>query len=143
MTETPEGAGDLQPEPKPDETAEPVRESPAASDTPAAEAAPSTTQQRNRWRWPQNRTNRIAASVAILAGAVAVVAAIFTSGVVVGAHTGEFGKHQHRWGQQSEMSADREHAPTGQILIIPGGAVAGGHDGYIVTGSETSIYSGR
>ena len=142
MTETPEGPGNPPPEPKSDETTEPVRESLAASDAPAAEAAPRTTESRRRWRWPENRTNRIAASVAILTGAVAVVTAIFTSGVVVGAHTGEFGEHHHRWGQQSEMSADRQHAPTGQILIIPGGAAAGGHNGYIVAGSDTSIYSG-
>jgi hypothetical protein len=81
------------------------------------------------------------ASVAIAAGAVAVVTAIFTGGVAVGAHAGGDGEHDS-WGHHSEMSADREHTPTGQVLIIPGGESARGHDVYIVGGSGADGYNG-
>jgi hypothetical protein len=101
---------------------------PAATSTPTAEVtgtAPPTSESRAGWRWPENRRNRIAASVAIAAGAVAVVAAIFTGGVAAGAHGGGDGELAW-WGHHSEMSADREHTPTGQVLIIPGGETARG-----------------
>jgi hypothetical protein len=40
------------------------------------------------------------------------------------------------------MSADREHAPTGQVLIIPVGETARGHDVYIIAGSGADGYTG-
>ena len=162
MTETP-GPSDTPPEPNSNEaaqtpaatseptagptptaTAEPTTEpTPAATSTPPAEVtgtAPPTSESRAKRRWPQNRRNRIAASVAVAAGAVAVVAAIFTGGVAVGAHAGGDGENA-RWGGHSEMSADREQTPMGQVLIIPGGATASGHDAYIVVGSGADGYT--
>jgi hypothetical protein len=166
MTETPGRPSDPTPEPRSDETTEPtpaatgeptteptptvpgeptIEPTPAATSAPTAEVsgtAPGTAKPRARWRWPENRRNRIAASVAIVAGAVAVVAAIFTSGVVVGAHAGGDAEHHDRWGDHWEMSADREHAPTSQIWIIPGGNTPRGHDGYIIAGSVAGVYDG-
>jgi len=165
MTETP-GPGDTPPEPNSNETTEPT---PAATSEPTAEptptatgepttepmtaatseptvempgTAPTTAESRARRRWPKNRLNRIAASVAIVAGAFAVVAVIFTSGVVVGAHADGVGEHHDRWSNHSEMSAGSEHSPTGQIWIIPGGETARGHDGYIIVGSGADFYNG-
>ncbi|HZA12264.1 hypothetical protein [Mycobacterium sp.] len=159
MTETPGRPSDPPPEPNSDETTEPTpaatgeaateptpaatREAiteptPAATSAPTAEmtgTAPRTADSSARWRWLKN-PNRIAASVAIIAGAVAVVAAVFTSGFVVGAHAG--GEHHDRWRQHSEMSAGREHTPPGKIWIIPGR----GHDAFIVAGSGTGVYDG-
>jgi len=164
MTETP-GPSDTPPEansnettePTPAATSEPTAEStptatgepateptPAATSTPTADVtgtAPPNSASRAAWRWPENRRNRIAALVAIAAGAVAVVAAIFTGGVAVGAHAGGDGEHAP-WGHHSEMSADREHTPTGQVLIIPGGETARGHDVYIIAGSSANGFNG-
>jgi hypothetical protein len=39
------------------------------------------------------------------------------------------------------MSADREHTPTGQVVIIPGGETARGYDVYIVAGSGADGYN--
>jgi hypothetical protein len=142
---TPAATSEPTAEPTPTATGEPTTQpTPAATSTPTAEVsgtAPPTSESRARWRWPGNRRNRLAASVAIAAGAVAVVAAIFTGGVAVGAHAGGDGEHA-RWGHHSEMSADREHAPTGQVLIIPVGETARGHDVYIIAGSGADGYTG-
>jgi hypothetical protein len=35
------------------------------------------------------------------------------------------------------------NTPIGEIFIFPNGASAAGHDGYIVVGSETSLYPER
>jgi hypothetical protein len=125
-------------EPTPTATGEPTTEpTTAATSAPAAEVTGTvsrTGESRARWRWPANPRNRIAALVAIVAGAVAVVAAIFTTGIVVGAHAGADGEHHDGWGHHSEISADREHSATG-IWIIPGGETARGHDGYIIVRS--------
>src|ERR1700736_5171563 len=141
---TPAATSEPTAEPRPTATGEPPTEPmPAATSTPTAEVtgtAPPASESRARWRWPENRRNRIAASVAISAGAVAVVAAIFTGGVAVGAHAGGDGENA-RWGGHSEMSADREQTPMGQVLIIPGGATASGHDAYIVVGSGADGYT--
>ena len=141
---TPAATSEATAEPTPTATGEPTTEpTPAATSTPTAEVtgtAPPTSESRARWRWPENRRNRIAASVAIAAGAVAVVAAIFTGGVAVGAHAGGDGEHA-RWGHHSEMSADREHTPAGQVVIIPGGETARGYDAYIVAGSGADGYN--
>jgi hypothetical protein len=157
MTETPGRPSDPAPEPQsnetteatPAETNEPVTEptsepvtepTPATTDepvtepTPAATSAPTagvTGESRAKWRWLENRRNRIAASAAVVAGAVAVVAASFTGGFVAGAHSGAAAEHQAQWGHHSEMSAYPEHARTGQIWIIPGGETAQG-EGYII-----------
>jgi hypothetical protein len=50
------------------------------------------------------------------------------------------GYDRHTRGHAAQMSADGEHTPIGEILIFPNGASAPGHDGYIVVGSETSLY---
>lgn len=141
---TPAATSEPTPGPTPTATGEPATEpTPATTSTPPAEVtgtAPPTSESRAKWRWPQNRRNRIAASVAVAAGAVAVVAAIFTGGVAVGTHAGGDGENARR-GDHSEMSADREHTPMGQVLIIPGGATASGHDAYIVVGSGADGYT--
>jgi hypothetical protein len=131
MTETPGRSSDPAPEQNSDATTEPT---PVATSVPVAEdtgTAPDAGKPRVRWRWPEKTRNRIAASVAIAAGAVAVVAAIFMSGVVVGAHS--YGDNHNRLGPQ--ISAQREGTPAEQIWIIPGGS-----DGYIVAGSVATDY---
>jgi outer membrane biosynthesis protein TonB len=164
MTETPGRPSDPEPEPQsnetteatPAETSEPVTEptpdpaepvteptpaatgEPPAEPTPAATSAPTagvTGESRAKWRWLENRRNRIAASAAVVAGAVAVAAASFTGGFVAGAHSGAAAEHQAQWGHRSEMSAYPEHARTGQIWIIPGGETAQG-EGYIIAESR-------
>jgi hypothetical protein len=143
---TPTATSEPTTEPTPTATGEPTTEPmTAATSAPTAEmtgTAPTTAESRAGRRWPKNRPNRIAASVAIVAGAFAVVAVIFTSGVVVGAHADGEGEHLDRWGNHSEMSAGREHTPTGQIWIIPGGETARGHDGYIIVGSGADFHNG-
>ena len=121
MTETPEGLGNPPPEPNLQETTDP---------TP--------TVRRSRWRWPEKTRNRLAVSVAIAAGAVAVVAAIFTSGIAVGAHAGGDGDSHVQWGRHSAASAGSELTPIGEILIIPGHETAGPSNGFIITGSESA-----
>jgi hypothetical protein len=126
---TPEQQSNATPEPTPEPTSEPVTEpTPAATNEPTTEP---TDESHPIWHWPENRRNRIAASAAIVAGAVAVIVASFTGGFVTGAHAGASGQHQARWGHHTEMSAYPEHAQTGQIWIIPGGETAQGH-GYII-----------
>jgi hypothetical protein len=138
MTETPEGLGNPSSEPTLQGAAEPT---PDVTRTPTAELTGSTSriaESRSRWRWPEKTRNRIAVSVAIAAGAVAVVAAIFTSGVAVGAHAGGDGEPHVQWGRHSAASASREFRPFAQIWIIPGHETAGASDGFIVTGSESA-----
>jgi hypothetical protein len=152
MTETPEQPGDptpAQPSSEPTDatptaTDEPTTEptpvatgEPTAEPTLAATSAPTggvTGETRSGWRWPANQRNRIAAAAAVVAGTVAVVAASFTGGFVVGAHAGAAGQHQAQWGHHSEMSAYPQHSRTGQILIIPGDETARGQ-GFIITES--------
>jgi hypothetical protein len=128
MTEIPGRPSDPAPEQNSDATTE---QTPVATSIPAAEAtetpSPGTGKPRLKWRWPENTRNRIAASVAIAAGAVAVVAAIFMGGVAVGAHAGGGANHDRL--DHSEVSAQREDTPTDQIWIIPTGAAATGHGG--------------
>jgi hypothetical protein len=124
MTETPESASSTAPEPNSDPTTGP---------TPVVTGvAP-----RVRWRWPQTTRNRIAASVGIAAAAVAIVAGVFTGGVIAGQHSGDGARHAG-WGQHSQMSADRESSPIGEIWIFPDGASAAVPGGFIVTASEAS-----
>ena len=136
MTETPEQQSNATPEPTPDPTPEPTSE-PVTEPTPAATNEPTTEptgESHPIWHWPENRRNRIAASAAIVAGAVAVIVASFTGGFVTGAHAGASGQHQARWAHHSEMSAypeHAEHAQTGQIWIIPSGQTTQGQ-GYII-----------
>ena len=141
MTETQGGASNPAPEPHSDPTTEPTR---VATGAPAetTRSAPGPDQPRSRWRWPQTTRNRIAASVGIAAAAVVVVAGVFTGGVVAGEHSGD-GTHHTGWHQHSQMSADRESTPIGEIWIFPSGASGAGHGGFIATGSETSLYEGR
>jgi len=121
MTETTEGPGNPPPQPNLQATTEP---------TP--------TVRRSRWRWPETTRNRIAASVAIAAGTVAVVGAIFTSGVAVGAHAGGDGESHVQWGRHSAASAGRGLTPIGEVWIIPGDGTAGAPNGLIITGSESA-----
>jgi hypothetical protein len=138
MTETPGQPSNPLPEQQSDAT-------PAATDEPVTEPNPAATSEPTtgpvtaatgeshaKWHWPENRRNRIAASAAIVAGAVAIVVASFTGGFVTGAHVGTAGEHQARWGHHSEVAAYPEHTRTGQIWIIPGAETAQGQ-GYIVT----------
>ena len=144
MTETPgqpsnpppEQQSNATTEPTPAATNEPTNE-PTTEPTPATTSAPTaevTSEPHNRWHWPENRRNRIAASAAIVAGAVAVVAASFTGGFVTGAHAGADGQHQARWNHHYETSAYPEHNRAGQIWIIPGGETAQGQ-GFIIAES--------
>jgi hypothetical protein len=138
MSELPGHPGDLPPEPNSDATTEPT---PAVTSVQASEVtgtAPRAGKPRAKRRWPQTRRNQIAASVAIAAGAVAIVAAVFTGGVAAGSHVG-VGDHG-RWGSHSEMSAQPDGIPTEQIWILPEGPSAPGHGGYIVTGSVAAGY---
>ena len=137
MSELPGYPGDLPPEPNSDATTEPT---PVVTSVQAPEVtgtAPSAGKPRARWRWPQTRRNQIAASVAIAAGAVAIVAAVFTGGVAVGSHVGVV--DHGRWGGHSEMAAQRDGIPTEQIWILPEGPSAPEHGGYIVTGSVAAV----
>ncbi|HET7667264.1 MAG TPA: hypothetical protein VFK56_14600 [Mycobacterium sp.] len=121
MTETPQGASNPLPEPNSDPTTEP-----APVVTSVARHA--------RWRWPQTTRNRIAASVGIAAAAVAIVAGVFTGGVVAGQHSVD-GAGQSGWREHSaQLSADRAGAPISEIWIFPDGAAAAGSGGYLVTG---------
>jgi hypothetical protein len=134
MTETPGQPTDPTPEQQSNATPEPTNE-PVTEPTPAAANEPTaepTSESHPTWHWPENRRNRIAASAAIVAGAVAVVVASFTGGFVTGAHA--VAGHQARWAHHSEMSAYPEHTRTGQIWIIPGAETTQGH-GYIITES--------
>ena len=132
MTEIPEGPGNPPSEPNLQETTEPI------PDVEAAGPASPTAESRSRWRWPAKTRNRIAASVAVAAGAAAIVAAIFTGGVAAGAHTAGLGEGHHQSGHYSAAAAQREGAPAQQIWIIPEGPGATGHDGFIITGTESA-----
>jgi hypothetical protein len=138
MSEPAGPPGDLPPEPHSDATTEPT---PVATEVHTADTTatlPTTGNPRAKWRWPQTRRHQIAASVAIAAGAVAIVAAVFTGGVAVGSHVAT-GDHHGQWGRDSEMSAQRAGIPTEQIWIIPEGAAAPGGPGYLVTGSVAAL----
>lgn len=111
-----------------------MTEIPGRPNDPAPVAADVPRRRRAGWRWPTSTRKRIAASVGLAAATVAVLAAIFTGGVVAGVHTGNGELHNQR-DHSSAVSAQRDDTPTEQILIIPGGAAAAGPDGYIVTGS--------
>jgi hypothetical protein len=141
MSETQGGASNPAPEPNPDPTTEPTPVATGAAQAETTRSAPGPNRPRARWRWPQTTRNRIAASVGIAAATVAVVAGVFTGGVVAGEHSGD-GAHHTGWDRHSQMSADRESAPIGEIWIFPGGASGVGHGGLIVTGSETSLDQG-
>jgi hypothetical protein len=150
MSETHEGPGNPPPGPKSDEVTEPTptatnepttEPTSAVTGTPTAEmpgTAPHTAESRARWRWPEKTRNRIAASVAIAAGGVAIVAAVFIGGFAVGSHTGGYGEFHDRSSHQSEMSAHREHTPMEQIWIIPGDGSTGAPNGFIITGTESA-----
>jgi hypothetical protein len=143
MTETPEGESNTAPEPNTDPATEPTTVVTSAAPAETPHSAPGSGQPRARWRWPHSTRNRIAASVGIAAAAVAIVAGVFTGGVVAGEHIGDGVGGHTRWGNHSQMSADREQSPIGEIWIFPDGVPAAGHDGFIVAGSETSLYPGR
>ena len=134
MTETPKRTDDAAREPSSEPTTEPT---PAASVSPAETTrnAPGAGRQRAGWRWPQTARNRIAAGVGIAAAAVAIVAGIFTGGVVAGEHAGD-GLGPTGRGYHAQVSADRQGAPFGEILIVPGGGSAAGHEGLIVAGFQ-------
>jgi hypothetical protein len=66
---------------------------------------------------------------------VAIVAGIFTGGVIAGEHASD-GLGRTGSGHHAQVSADRHGAPLGEILIVPGGGFAAGHEGVIVAGSE-------
>ena len=136
MTETPEGVGNPPPEPNLQDTAEPTPTVTRAPTAEMTESASHTAESRSRRRWPETTRNRIAVSVAIAAGAVVVVGAIFTSGVAVGAHTGGDSDSHVQWGRQSAASASGELTPIDEILIIPRGENAGAPNGFIITGTE-------
>ena len=111
-----------------------MTEIPERPNDPAPVAEDIPRRPRAGWHWPASRRNRIAAFVGLAAAAVAVVAAIFTGGVVAGVHTGN-GEPHNPWSHRSAVSAQRDDTPTEQIWIIPAGAAAAAPDGYIVTGS--------
>jgi hypothetical protein len=138
MTEIPEGPGNPPSEPNLQETTEPIPDVTPAPDIEAAGPASPTAESRSRWRWPAKTRNRIAASVAVAAGAAAIGAAVFTGGLAVGAHTAGHGEGHHQWGHYSAAAAQREGAPVEQIWIVPGGPGATGHDGFIITGTESA-----
>jgi hypothetical protein len=138
MTEIPEGLGNPPSEPNLQEATEPIPDVTHVPDVEATGPASPTTQSRSRWRWPAKTRNRIAASVTVAAGAAAIVAAVFTGGVAVGAHTAGHGEGHHQWGHYSAAAAQRKDAPAEQILIIPGGPGVTGHDGFIITGTESA-----
>jgi len=138
MTEIPEGPGNPHPETNLQETTETIPDVTHAPDVEATGAASPTAESRSRWRWPAKTRNRIAASVAVAAGAAAIVAAIFTGGVAAGAHTAGLGEGHHQSGHYSAAAAQREGAPAQQIWIIPEGPGATGHDGFIITGTESA-----
>ena len=138
MTEIPEGPGNPPSEPNMQETTEPIPDVTPAPDVEASGPASPTAESRSRWRWPAKTRNRIAASVAVAAGAAAIVAAIFTGGVAAGAHTAGLGEGHHQSGHYSAAAAQREGAPAQQIWIIPEGPGATGHDGFIITGTESA-----
>jgi hypothetical protein len=138
MSELPGHLGDLPPEPNSDAATEPTPVVTSVQAPDVTGTAPRTGKSRAKWRWPHTRRNQIAASVAIAAGAVAIVAAVFTGGVAVGSHVG-VGEHHGRWGNHSEMSAQREGIPTEQIWIFPEGASAPGHPAPILTGSVATL----
>ena len=54
----------------------------------------------------------------------------------MGSHTSGNVEHHDLWGNHSEMSADRQQTPAGQIWIISAGGTARGHDGYVIAGSD-------
>jgi len=138
MTEIPKGPGNPHPETNLQETTETIPDVTHAPDVEATGAASPTAESRSRWRWPAKTRNRIAASVAVAAGAAAIVAAVFTGGLAVGAHTAGHGEGHHQWGYYSAASAQREGAPVEQIWIVPGGPGATGHDGFIITRTESA-----
>ena len=138
MTEKPKGPGNPHPETNLQETTETIPDVTHAPDVEATGAASPTAESRSRWRWPAKTRNRIAASVAVAAGAAAIVAAVFTGGLAVGAHTAGHGEGHHQWGYYSAASAQREGAPVEQIWIVPGGPGATGHDGFIITRTESA-----
>jgi hypothetical protein len=75
-----------------------------------------------------NRLNRVAALVAIVAGAVFVTAVIFGTGVLVGAHSGGHREAFERSSHESAMfEPDRGGSPIGQIWLVPEGAGPNGH----------------
>jgi hypothetical protein len=119
----------------PGSTAEPTAEATSGQEPPAAEPIaeerPRATRPRSRWQWldRSNRLNRVAALVAIVAGAVFVVAGAFGAGVMVGADSGEHHGGFQRSGHHSEMSADHGQVPIGRILIVPGGGGTQGPGG--------------
>jgi hypothetical protein len=158
MTDTPERPGEsseptTEPtqaasEPPTEPTAAPNEPTPASSaapnePTPASTAAPneptpaSTTQEQSRrarppsrWEWLSGpkRLNRVGALVAIVAGAVFVTAAIFGTGVLVGAHSGGHREAFERSPHQSAMfEPHRGGSPIGQIWLVPEGAGPNGH----------------
>src|SRR5262245_38119248 len=88
MSEPPKRTDDAARDPSSEPTTEPT---PAISVPPAETTgnAPGAGRQRAGWRWPQTTRNRIAAGVGITAAAVAIVAGIFTSGVVAGEHASD------------------------------------------------------
>jgi len=142
MTETQGGASNPAPEPNSGPTTEPAPVATGVAPAETTRSAPGPDQPRARLRWPQTTRNRIAASVGIAAAAVVVVAGVFTGGVLAGEHSGDGANHTG-WDQHSRMSADRERTPVGEIWIFPDAASGAGHGGFIVTGSETSLYKGR
>ncbi|MCW2686390.1 MAG: hypothetical protein JWR37_1280 [Mycobacterium sp.] len=74
--------------------------------------------------------NRIAAMVAIVAGAVFVVAGIFGAGVIAGAHSaGDRGGFERANHESTNFASQRGSAPVGQIWVFPGGGAAS-PDGY-------------
>src|ERR1700741_2712434 len=101
MTEIPEGPGNPPSEPNMQETTEPIPDVTPTPDGEGTGPASRTAESRSRWRWPAKTRNRIAASVAVAAGAAAIVAAVFTGGLAVGAHTAGHGEGHHQRGPDS------------------------------------------
>ena len=121
-----------QTEPTAETTAEQTEPIPAQTSEPTTEETAHVTQSGSRLQWfdRPNRLNRIAALVAIIAGAVVVVGGIFGTGVMVGAHTSAHSGDLERPGHHSEMSAGPRRLPIGQIWIVPGGGDPNGLSGY-------------